>query len=61
MDVLYAAPVAWLKLVFVSGLLDYSCIPQDMILNSVILKLGRFDVWKAEQEVVCDENVITGS
>lgn len=44
MDVLYAAPVAPLELVFVSGLLDYSCIPQDMILNSLILKLGGSDV-----------------
>lgn len=49
------ALLAPLRPVFVSGLSDYSCIPEDVVSTSPRPEAQR------KQEVVCEEDVITGS
>lgn len=57
------ALVASLRLVFVSGLLDYSYIPKGNKLEPtpVMKPRGSENIRATEQEVVCKRDVITGS
>lgn len=48
-------PCVALRPVFVSGLLDYSYIPEDVISSSTPAQSSE------EQEVVCEDGVMTGS
>lgn len=57
------ALVASLRLVFVSGRLDYSYIPKGNKLEPtpVMKPRGSENIRATEQEVVCERDVITGS
>lgn len=57
------ALVALLRLVFVSGLLNYSYIPKGnkLELTLVMKPRGSENIRATEQEVVCERDVITGS
>lgn len=56
------ALVASLRLVFVSGLLDYSYIPKGNKLElTPVMKPRGSENRATEQEVVCERDVITGS